>query len=340
MPTHQFYNLSAPLISEIPSFKESNVVSSNLIRFGQHNDFPQRVNDLIDSVSVLRSIIDGSSLVCSSLPTEEAPQVHLSKNFYYDLYYSLFGVGAAYLLIRRSVSHKELHISVMPARFVRTNTDYSKFFYADTDSDYRHRIEYESFIKNPDADSSVYPIFLSHSGRVYPLPLFNSALREIVTLRDISDYHASALANSFCPSAIITFCNGEPSAEDKDDIERRINKKFSGHGNASRLLLNFCDTPESAPKVEAFSTEDVSARYSDLRDHCLKAVFAAFRCTPSLFGIPDGASTALSDVEYAQQARLFYIFTVKPILQIVHRSLLPLGITVSVSNPFNSLDNE
>lgn len=332
-----FYNIASAPACDLISATESSVQSSNLVRFGTNNNYPVNIYALIEQVPVLKALISGSAMVASSAPFTKSDLVHIEDSFFNELYDDVFSLGAAYVLVRLSNDHKQKYLSIVPARFVRSNSDYSKFYYSEF-SDFRHRKEVDSFLTSPGSDVSILPILLPHSGRVYPLPIWSSAQREVSILRSIAEYHSSAMNNSFSPSAIITFCNGEPSEEEKDEIERSINRKFAGSTNGSRILLNFANSTDTAPKIDSFSTEDISARYTDLREHCNRSLFTSFRATPSIFGIPEGSSTALSEVEYAQQSKLFYLFTLKPIMKIVASALFKVGINIDVTNPFLTLE--
>ena len=69
----------------------------------------------------------------------------------------------------------------------------------------------------------------------------------------------------------------EPPDDDlKNEIERNLNNKFSGTGNAGRFLISFSESKENAPEVLNLSSDDFDKRYIELESRNTKQIFVAF----------------------------------------------------------------
>lgn len=111
---------------------------------------------------------------------------------------------------------------------------------------------------------------------------------------------------------IINFNNGQPNDEQKEEIERDINEKFSGYQNAARILINYNDSAENATTVERLNSDDFDAKYESLAKRSRTQIFTAFRANPNLFGIPN-ENNGFSKEEYDSSFNLYNRTAVKPL---------------------------
>lgn len=113
-------------------------------------------------------------------------------------------------------------------------------------------------------------------------------------------------------SKMISFNNGTPDDEMKTEIERNLNEKFSGSGNAGRFLISFSESKDNAPEVLSLASDDFDKRYIELEKRNTQQLFIAFRATPVLFGLVT-ESNGFSTQEYSDSYKLFNKTVVKPI---------------------------
>lgn len=314
-----FYNVSQVILDDL-STKVQKLGGSEFLSFGNQNHYPNEIFDLFKSVSSLRTLIEGSSILSSSIFSSPV-SLDFNKLFQY-----LYLHGQCPILIRQSRDGHQFFLTPLDPRFVRCNADASLFAYSETDG-FKKRVEYPAYSASSQGSSILF-LRLNDLQYPYSLPIWSSASREVQILSRVSQYHNAQLENGFNASALINFNNGIPSTEDKSEIERLVQSKFGGSSNAGRILLSFNNSKEEEASITPFSVEDTSSRYMDLVKSCKEALYSAFRASSQLFGAPDGSETALTENEYSWKLSLFIRFTIAPIANIVFNALAPFGVTM------------
>ena len=103
---------------------------------------------------------------------------------------------------------------------------------------------------------------------------------------EIAQFHLSNITSGMTPSMAINFANGVPTEEERRTIERQINAKFAGSGNAGKILLTFNDGKETAPEIVPIQTNDAAESYQFLSKEVVNKVLSGHRVTsPLLMGI-------------------------------------------------------
>ena len=103
---------------------------------------------------------------------------------------------------------------------------------------------------------------------------------------EIAQFHLSNITSGMTPSMHVGFANGIPSEEERRTIERQLNAKFSGSGNAGKILLTFNDGKETAPVIEPIQMNDAQSAWEGMSKQAVNQILAGHRVTsPILFGI-------------------------------------------------------
>ena len=103
---------------------------------------------------------------------------------------------------------------------------------------------------------------------------------------EIAQFHLSNITSGMTPSMHVGFANGVPTEEERRTIERQLNQKFSGSGNAGKILLTFNDGKETAPVIEPIQMNDAQSAWEGMSKQAVNQILAGHRCTsPILFGI-------------------------------------------------------
>lgn len=110
---------------------------------------------------------------------------------------------------------------------------------------------------------------------------------------------------------VINFNNGQPNEQQKEEIERDVNEKFSGYQNAGRILISYNDSAENATTIERLNGDDFDEKYEALAKRSRTQIFTAFRANPNLFGIPN-ENNGFSQEEYQSSFNLYNRTAVKP----------------------------
>jgi DNA-binding Lrp family transcriptional regulator len=104
----------------------------------------------------------------------------------------------------------------------------------------------------------------------------------------------NAVKNNFVGGTIISFYNGEPTAEEQEEIERQIKDKFTGTNNANSIVLNFADSRDRGVEIQQLNGNDFDKRFDILNKTVQREIYAGHQVTdPALFGIKeDGIFTS------------------------------------------------
>jgi hypothetical protein len=103
---------------------------------------------------------------------------------------------------------------------------------------------------------------------------------------EIAQFHLSNITSGMTPSMHVGFSNGIPSLEERKTIERQLNAKFAGSGNAGKILITFNDGKETAPVIEPIQMNDAQSAWEGMSKQAVNQILAGHRVTsPILFGI-------------------------------------------------------
>lgn len=328
----------------IDPFVETNIVlptekvsgSKDLVEWGGGNQYPNYLLDLYRNVTTLASVINGN---IDFITGDEVSILPLGERFGDGVMnakgdtireqvrdiakdYELYGGFALQVIRDHNGDVAEIHYIDM--RYLRSNKENTVFYYC------------EKWEKGGRRDVVVYPKFMpgldwaqlsdEERGRhassvlfvknvrtqVYPAPLYAAAVKACETERCIDEYHLNSIENGFSSSVIINFNGGDPTDEQKAEIEENIYEKFSGHQNAGRMMLSWNKDRLNATSVAEIKTEDFGERYAALSKHSRQQIFSAFRASPLLFGLSEDVDTGFSTDEFEQTFKLYNRTQIRP----------------------------
>lgn len=308
---------------------EKETSSTSYVLWGVNNLFPSYLEDLFDNCPTLQSIINtcvdytvGDGVVSSNayIKDEEAEDIitAISKSYY------IYGGFA--LNVLRNQKGDICKICPMDFKKLRTNKDGSIIFYA---RDYNKKAysrykweKYEAYDSTKKQNSSIF-YYKNSKYTTYPKPIWSPAITACELERGIDEYHLNSINNNFTGSVMVCLNNGVPTDEVKEEIEEMFNEKFSGKENAGRIVISYADNVDHQASIEKIDTEDFSERYKSLAERSRSAIFTAFRCTPTLCGIPT-ENNGFSTEQYSEQYKLFNRTVIRPIQKMILRTLKDL----------------
>ena len=126
------------------------------------------------------------------------------------------------------------------------------------------------------------------------------------------------ILNNLSASAIINFNNGEPTEEEKKRIEKKLDEKFGGAGNAGKNMIVFNNNKESAVTVERLSEDNFDKKFETLAKSTKEEIFIAHRATPALFGM-NPENNGFSKAEFLEAFELYEKTVVRPIQNDIKR---------------------
>lgn len=169
----------------------------------------------------------------------------------------------------------------------------------------------------------------------YGIPDYVGGTDYIQLDMSIAELHLANIDNNFMPSCMVNFANGIPSDEERMEVERKLNDKFSGSGNSGKLIITFNDGKETAPEVVPLNTGDNDDKYQFLSSEVNRKVLTAHRIvSPLLFGVKAESGFGNNAEEIKDSFELLLSSVIKPFQ---HTLLEGLGQVFRI-NGIDSLD--
>lgn len=306
--------------TEIPDRSEKK--SSTYVSYGIRNDYPNFIYDCYSKCPSLQTIINGYAdyVVGDGV----VPQISMRKpnpkeswdEFINHLAADYILFGNCYIQVVRDYNNNPRELYWLDALYVRSDEDNETFYYnEDFGKVYvknSKTITFPKYVRDFKQPSSVFVVKTPLSKGVYGTPIWHSALKSVLTEIGIDDFHMNEIQNNFFGSAIINFSNGIPTDDEKDEIQKLVKKKFSGHQNAGSFLLSFNDSEEHKTTVERMSSDDFDKRYESLAKKTQKQIFTAFGVSPVVFGVIEEGK-GFSDQDFISSFKLFNRTRVRPV---------------------------
>lgn len=330
--TNNKMNLS---FAAINSFIETNEVlptekeirGQHFISWGDNNKFPFYLFDLYKNVSTLQSIIHGFvDYICGDKIKSNTVKMTDDEmsTLVYDiaLSYMIYG-GFAINVIRNKIG-EVYKLESLDFRNVRSNKNNDVLYYSE---DYNNKsygraqyIAYPKYGKDDVKNANSIFYYKNNKYQVYPIPMWNGAIKSCEIEKSIDEYHLNNINNGFMGSVLVSLNNGTPDDEIKAEIEKNFNEKFCGKANSGRVVISYSDDKDHSATIENIETEDFSERYDSLAKRSREQIYTSFRCTPNLFGLPT-ETTGFNAQEYQDAYALFNTTVIRPIQKIIVKSI-------------------
>jgi len=346
-------NISVIHLSEynLPTISETN--NKNWIEFGSDNLYPQYLLELYNGSSINNAIIKGVSAMIygEGLDATDRQENEYKKESWlalntllhnsnkdvlkclaFDL--KLFGMCYVNTIWNRPRT-KIVELRHIPAQYIRSGkadaygvVD-SYYYSADWENTRKHKPRYyKSFdIKDrTDANQVLCIKDYSPGTYYYATPDYQGSTSYIQLDMEIAQFHLSNIRSGMFPSMAINMSNGVPTQEERRTIERQINAKFGGSGNAGKILLTFNDGKDTAPEIVPINANDSSDSYQFLSTETTRKVLTGHRVTsPLLFGVKgDGSGFGNNADELRDSYSLFNNTVIKPFQNTLLEGLGPI----------------
>lgn len=325
------------LEQNIVSPKETVIRGKEFVEWGDGNAYPDYLLDLCKTVPTLRSIINGTvdfivgddvsiqPLHPNWKPGQMNKRGDTIAEQVEDLARDYETYGGFALQVIRDFTGAVAELYYIDLRFLRMNKEGDVFWYSEkwAEKGRKEAVMYPAFRydlaarwaslddeeRNRNASSILY-VKTTHS-QVYPMPVYAASVKACEIERMVDDYHLNSLANGFASSLIVNFNNGQPSDQMKEEIEEDFTEKFTGAGNAGRVLFSWNKNKESATTVETPNITDFGEKYKALAENSREKIFTAFRAYPNIFGL--STATGFSIEEFDSAFKLYNRTSVRPV---------------------------
>lgn len=317
--------LSPYISTNTVSGEEKKIDGKDFVGWGTKNDYPQFLLDNYMNCTTLQTIINqivdyvvGDDVKCNvdkfniEVNKNGETIIDIVKKIATD--YLIFGSFAVQII--RNMIGEVNEIYWIDINKLRSDEKNEVFMYSDDWGKSYGRVKYIEYPKFKPTDINNSTSIFYYKGHltrsVYGIPIWSAAIKNVQIDRQITDFHLNEINNNFMSSKLISFNNGMPDDDLKVEIEKNLNDKFSGSGNAGRLMISFSEDAAHAPKVIDLGSDDFDVRYSDLEERNQEQLFIAFRCTPLLVGMVS-KTNGFSTQEYRDSYKIFNRTMIRPI---------------------------
>lgn len=342
------FNMSVVDLSHynIPHITERD--NRDWIQFGLDNLYPQYLIELFTGSGINSAIIKGVSamiagdqqgtyqgldVVDKDILEGDAKEQHLdfakllnrgNRNTIKNLSFDLKLFGTCYINIIWNKTKTAVHeIKHIPAQYIRSGKvdsygNVNEFWYC---YDWSNERKYKPHVikafdpENRTNTSQLLQIKeYNPQSFYYGIPDYIGGCDYIKLDMAIAELHLANIENNFMPSCMVNFANGIPTDEERQEVERKLNAKFSGSGNSGKLIITFNEGKDTAPEIIPLNTGDNDDKYQFLSSEVSRKVLTAHRIvSPLLFGVKgDGSGFGNNAEEIKDSFELLLSSVIKP----------------------------
>jgi hypothetical protein len=281
-----------------PEFKEKK--GEGYIQYGDRNDYPNYLVDLFNKSAKHNAIVKSKVHYITANGWKGSPEAEtfiqkvnrmesldeITRKVSLDA--ELF--GGYYLEIIWSVTKQLAEVWHCDYTKIRTNKDNTQFWYKENWGDRNEKqTVYAAFNPaNPFGKQILYVKEYRPNMGIYSLPGYFGALNYIESDIEISKHVLGNAQTGFSASKLITLPNGEPSDEEKRNIEKRFSNRFSG-SDGKKFILAFVNDSQRKPIIDDLGASDITKEDFGRVDTLIQTnIFSGHQITtPSIFGIAE-----------------------------------------------------
>ena len=257
-------------IENMPINRNSNL---GWVKWGQRNDYPQRLSDLYYNSVTHKSCVDfavtailGDGVDYDAM---EANDSELVPNYQYGWDELIERISLDYVLYGSEDG-------VIESYWVCSDWTQTGLYPPVELKSFSFQEEEE--IKGGKAYLYVYEGY-SPDIAMYPVPNYVSALKPIQTEIELQRYDLRSVTNNFSASGILTL-NRVDDEEDRNMLIQNIQAMFTGSDNANSLIINFKNNDEESPsvftKIDKDANDSVNL-FADSNERIVSKIIAAHK---------------------------------------------------------------
>ena len=284
-----------------PVFKERRG-QDQIVSYGEENNYPEYLLELFNNSSKHGAIVGGKAAFIAGKAIDGTSPLVAKANRYNEKLHNVIKkvaldveiYGGFYLEVVANNQGTVAEVVHVPYHKVRLNKAMTQAWIKDTwglgiDQKVKPR---QIPVYGTTEGDSIPPrsLFMYKEYRpgleVYSLPGYMAALNWIAADVEISRHVLQNAQAGFMPSKLVNMNDGEPVEDEKKEIEKSFNDKFTGH-NGKKIIISFNNSAESAPTIQDLGASDMTKESFENIDNLVEQnVFSGHRITsPMLFGI-------------------------------------------------------
>ena len=292
----------------------------------------------------IRSAIEGGDQKIKSLQFND-----ILESVILDFY--LHGIG--YIEIIRNAKDEPLELRHIPSEDSRLGysdekeEDVDGIWYSQDWSNYRKDKYAPEFIPNfnPSGKESRSVLVLKRTtpgSKWYPSPTYQGCIDYIEAEIRLAELHNNQLANGYFPSFIVSFKNGVPNLEERNEVQRSLDRRLSGTQNAGKAITLYSGGgSEDAPDITPMAPADQHSLYEYVGKLTTDQIMRGHRVTnPILFGVRDGGGLGNNANETVEAQRQMDESVIFPDRKLILKELSPLLSAVGVVPDWGMIDED
>lgn len=298
---------------------EKEVHGQRWIEYGEKNLYPNYLYDLYQNSTSLHTLIDScTDYVLGDRVVSNCPYLTdmTASKLVKQLGFNILLTGGVFVNVLRNKLGEVCKVVPLDFRKVRSDKDGEFFYYSDDFAVKSYgRGKYMSYPafdpEKKTVATSIY-YYTNSPYTTYAQPVYCTATKSCEIEKKIAEYHLNNLNNNFSANYIVTFLNGIPTDEVREEIEEMFNQKYTGSENSGRPVISFAPDKDHAVQIDKLDSENWGDKFNTLKKDCRQDIFTCFRCTPNILGIPT-ETTGFNSEEYAGAFKIFTRSFIQPI---------------------------
>ena len=159
----------------------------------------------------------------------------------------------------------------------------------------------------------IYDGDYSPSMDIYYTPDYTAACNWALVDQKVAEFHLSNIQHGFSGSYFISFANGVPTQEERRQIERSLQDKFTGAAASGKFVLTFSDDNTKVPSITPIAVSNADKQYLALQELLVQNILTGHRVTsPMLMGIKNNTGLGNNADELNQAFEIYLNTVIKP----------------------------
>ena len=326
-------------IIQLSSYTAPVIVENNKnewVEYGADNNYYQFLIDRYSNSATNNAVINnicrlifgqGLSATDSAMKPNEWAQLLsiLKEDDLRRIIFDLYALGQCALQIHYDKGHKAItrafHTPIQLLRPEKCNQDGDivGYFYSDNWSDPKKYVpkRFDAFGSSKKEVEILYLAPYSAGMKYFSNVDYQGGIDYALLEEKIAEYLINEVSNSFAPTTIVNFNNGQPTDEQKDEISASVIGKLTG-SKGKKVVISFNENENTKTTVDTIPLQDAADHYSYLSDESTAKILRSHNVTtPLLFGVTSASGFSSNADEMKTGALLFENMVIKPKQQII-----------------------
>lgn len=326
-------------IIQLSSYTAPVIVENNKnewVEYGEDNNYYQflidRYNNSATNNAVINNIcrlIFGQGLTATDSamkPNEWAQLLSILKeDDLRRIIFDLYALGQCALQIHYDKGHKAItrafHTPIQLLRPEKCNQDGDivGYFYSDNWTDPKKYVpkRFDAFGTSKKEVEILYLAPYSAGMKYFSNVDYQGGIDYALLEEKIAEYLINEVSNSFAPTTIVNFNNGQPTDEQKDEISNNVIGKLTG-SKGKKVVISFNENETTKTTIDTIPLNDAPDHYSYLSDESTFKILRSHNVTtPLLFGVSVATGFSSNADEMKTGVLLFENMVIKPKQQMI-----------------------